>query len=104
MDTLVAFLISKQQPVRVVLKPEETLEEFVACMERKFVNLLFTDTKGGTEIGITITETSLKADEIHNSAEIFTLQGECSLNFEKIKVKVDLALKDFTGSAEVTVG
>lgn len=104
MDTLVAFLMSKQQPVKAVLKPDETLDEFVACMNRKFVNLVFTDTKGSTEIGITLTESTLKADEIDDSTETIILQGKCGLNFEKIKVKVELSLKDFTGFAEVKAG
>ncbi|MBP3325579.1 MAG: hypothetical protein J6L77_04060 [Coprococcus sp.] len=104
MDTLVTFLISKQQPVRAVLKPDETLDEFVACMKRKFVNLVFTDTKGNTEIGIKIAESSVKAEEIDDSTETIILRGECGLNFEKIKVKVELSLKDFAGFAEITVG
>lgn len=102
MNNLVSFLISKQQPVKAVLKPDETLDEFVACMRRKFLNILFTDTNGDTEIGIRITEASVKAEEINSNVTSISLQGECGLNFEKIKVKISLSLTDFTGVAEVS--
>lgn len=104
MDNLVSFLITRQQPVRAVLKPDETLEEFVACMRRKFINIIFTDTKGDAEIGIRITNASMKTEEISKNVNSISLQGECSLNFEKINVKISLSLVDFRGVAEVTVG
>lgn len=103
MDNLVAFLIANNQPIKIVLQPEENLKEFIACLKRKFINIVFTETNGDTEIGISILNSSVKTENIDEDIDFISLEGECGLNFEKIKVEAKVSLNDFFGYAKVTV-
>lgn len=103
MNQLIQFLAQGKHPVKVVLKPEATLSEFILCLRRKFLNIMFMDTRGGTELGITIIESSVSADDISEFIKSIVVEGECGLNFKKIKVKVEVSLIDFSGTAQVNL-
>jgi len=103
MDKLLHFLSQGDHPVKVILKPKETLDEFISCMERGFLNVLFSDTQGGTEVGIVISQSSLEYGDIDQSTQNISIQGECGLNFNKIKISMELSLTDYTGLAQVRI-
>jgi uncharacterized protein YbdZ (MbtH family) len=51
-DDLVAFLSDGDHPVEIGLRPENSSEEFKAAVDRGYVHVKFTDTRGGSELGV----------------------------------------------------
>lgn len=48
MDELVQMLSEKDNPVEVSLQPEKTASALQECIDRGYVHVKFTNTKGGT--------------------------------------------------------
>ena len=46
--------LSHDQPVVASLRPEPTAAAFKAALERGYVHVLFTETRGGTELGVRV--------------------------------------------------
>lgn len=103
MDKLVEFLAEGSHPVCVILKPEKTLDELIQCFKRKFINLEFTDTKGGTEIGINIGPNSTNENEINHLTKEVYIEGELYMNFVKVKVESNIKVCDFSGFGSLKI-
>ena len=50
-DDLVKFLSDGKHPVEAGLRPEKTVKLFKEAVDREYVHVKFTDTRGGTELG-----------------------------------------------------
>jgi hypothetical protein len=54
MSDLVQRLSQGTHPVEVSLRPERTMRAFQACLDRGYVHITFTGTRGGTELGMPV--------------------------------------------------
>jgi hypothetical protein len=54
MNDLVQRLSQGRHPVEVSLRPERTVEALKDALDRGYVHIRFTQTRGGTELGIPI--------------------------------------------------
>jgi len=103
MDQLVKYLSDGMHPVRIILKPEETMEELKKCFQRKFLNLEFLDTKGGTELGINLADQSAVLNQILKQKEEIEIEGQLFLNFSRVKLNASIRLNDFHGMGKLEV-
>lgn len=101
---LVARLRVGEHPVEVVLRPEPSLERFRQALDHRYVHVRFTDTAGGTEIGM-----ALAADDaIESSGADLTagtgtvkLAGELVLDFQPVRCHVRIDLPSLAGSGRL---
>ena len=103
MDDLVERL-SKKQSIDFESRTD-TLEEVKERLtEMKFVFITFTETKGGTELGIDvdIDLTDIKNADFDKGAGVISVVGTCILNYQKVRciAEVDLSTKKGTGYLE----
>ena len=99
MNELVERLSSGQHPVEASLRPDRTVENFKACIDRGYVHIKFTDTKGGTELGVRLDEkesdlSGANFDEAKGKAH---LVGNLTLNYEKVQCIADIDLETLNG-------
>jgi hypothetical protein len=97
--------LTQEQPVKVSLRPEPTFEAFKAALDRGYVHILFTETKGGTELGVGVDPASLDrsgADFEKQTGQI-SLAGDLTLDYERVRchARIDLATLRGTGWLEL---
>nr|ABL74949.1 Tlm Orf16 [Streptoalloteichus hindustanus] len=93
--SLVERLSAAEQPIEASLRPERTASALRAAIDEGYVIVRFTETRGGTELGIQLDQgaTDLAgADFAAGSGEV-TLVGTLTLDFEPVRcvARIDLA-------------
>lgn len=101
MDELVKRLSKGNHPI--ALRREKSAEELKQSIDRNHVLITFTDTKGGTEIGVT-----LDGDGIDLNEADFTeakgsvhLEGNLTLNYVATRCIADIDLSTLTGQGHL---
>lgn len=104
MSHLVTRLTEGQHSIRVSLRPEPTLDALKACLDRGYVHIRFPDTRGGTELGVTIDRqrSNLDASALETGSGEITIIGDLSLDFVPVVcvARVDLATLEGVGHLE----
>lgn len=105
MNDLVFRLATGKHPVEFEKQAQSIEEINNRLVELKYVFIKFTDTRGGTELGINVDEqhTCLKdADFIKGTGHIH-IEGTCILNYHTVRciADVDLATRKGSGYLEV---
>jgi core binding factor beta subunit len=98
-DELVARLSAGDYPVEVSLRPEKTVKALKECIDRGYVHIKFTETKGGTELGLKLDRQASdlsKADFDKETGNVY-LVGNLSLNYVKVQCAADIDLKTLEG-------
>lgn len=103
MDDLVERL-SQKQPIDFESRTD-TLEEVKERLtEMNFVFVTFTETQGGTELGINVDKdlTDIKNADFDKGTGVISVVGTCTLNYQKVRciAEVDLSTKKGTGYLE----
>ena len=104
-DELVMRLATGDHPVEVGLQPEKTAEAFKAAIDRGYVYIKFTDTKGGTELGVRLdTQASdwSQADFSKATGSVH-VEGTLTLNYVKVRCLTDLELQTLTGTGHLQI-
>lgn len=96
MDTLVGKLIKDKHPVEFE-KQTENLVELRHRIENGFVFIKFTQTQGGTEVGINLDAKHSKLESLQEGKGIITVVGTCELNFHKVRCYAEIDLKSRSG-------
>lgn len=102
-DDLVGFLATGAHPVEAGLRPEKSVKRLQEALERGFVHIKFTDTRGGTELGFELDRKASdlsRADFEHNTGRIH-VEGELTLNYQKVRCVADLNLETLTGEGRL---
>ncbi len=98
-DALVNRLCAGRHPVKIVLRPESTIRGLKECLDRKYVHVQFTDTRGGTELGVRLdSQTSDwgSADFDAGTGQLH-LEGNLVLNFIPVRCVADISVESFAG-------
>ncbi len=104
-DDLVARLAKGVHPVEVGLHSEKTAEAFKAAINRGYVHIKFTETKGGTELAVCVdtqasdwsqADFSLATGRVH-------VEGTLTLNYVKVRCIADLELNTLTGTGYLII-
>lgn len=97
--SLVDRLCEGDHPVEAGLRPERTVEVFKGAIERNYVHVKFTDTRGGTELGTRLERDACdfsKAD-FEGGTGMVHLEGGLTLDYVKVKCIADIDLTTLEG-------
>lgn len=97
-DDLVERLSKGSHPVEASLRPEKTLDALKECIERGYVHIKFTGTRGGTELGVSLERDAVAFDE---GASSVRLVGGLTLNYEKVLCIANLDLNTLAGQGHL---
>jgi len=93
--------LTKEQPIVVSLRPEPNLAAFKAALDRRYVHVLFTETRGGTELGVRVAPEDYDvsdADLEKGTGEV-RIAGDLTLDYVRVRchAKIDVATLKGTG-------
>ena len=99
MDELVARLSARDHHVEASLRPGKTVKAFKECIDRGYVHIKFTETKGGTELGFKLDRQASDLSKADFSTETGNvhLVGNLTLNYVKVQCITDIDLKTLEG-------
>lgn len=106
MDGLVQRLTEGDHPV--VARRAKSAEELKQSIDRGYVLVTFTDTRGGTELGVRLDEalTDLSDANFEQGTGNVHLAGNLTLNYVKVRcvVNIDVAALEGKGYLEIIEG
>jgi hypothetical protein len=99
MDELVERLSQGRHRVELSLRPEKTMEVLKGCLDRGYVHIRFTETKGGTELGVRLDKAASEWHETDLSAQQgkIKLVGDLNLNYVPVRCLAEIDLSNLTG-------
>jgi Core binding factor beta subunit len=103
MDDLVQRLADGSHKV-VVGGPQATLEEFRKRVEDMgYVFIKFTETRGGTDLGVRVDKSATKADQasFENATGSVHVEGTLTLNYVKVRCVADIDLATLQGTGRL---
>ena len=101
-DDLVTYLSRGDHPVRATAA---SVEQFLDRIRAGYVNLRFTDTRGGTELGIRLdsqASDTTQADFTQRTGTVH-LAGDLTLNYRPVRLTAELALETLEGLGRLQV-
>jgi uncharacterized protein YbdZ (MbtH family) len=102
-EDLVGFLQTGVHPVEVSLRPDRTAELFKAALDRGYVHLRFTDTRGGTELGVEVDRerSNLARADWSAATGSIHVQGTLELDLVPVRCVADIDLSTLSGSGSL---
>ena len=102
-DDLVQRLADGSHPVEVSLRPEPSVAGLKDRLELGYVHIKFTDTKGGTELGVQVdTDTTNLADaDFEQQVGKAHIVGGLTLNYTKVRCVADIDLATLKGEGHL---
>jgi hypothetical protein len=104
MTDLVDRLCSGDHPVEVSIRPKATVRALKECLDRGYVHVRFTDTRGGTELGVGLDRdrSDLIAAELESEEGRVRIVGNLTLDYVKVRciANVDISTMRGTGVLE----
>jgi uncharacterized protein YbdZ (MbtH family) len=101
--SLVDRLCEGDHPVEAGLRPEKTVNLFKEAVDRDYVHIKFTKTKGGTELGVRLDRDACdfsKAD-FENGTGVVHVEGGLTLDYVKVKCIADIDLTTLDGKGHL---
>jgi len=102
-NDLVQRLSEGEHPVEVSLRPEKTAQALQECIERGYVHIKFTNTQGGTELGVRLDKNASdlgKADFAGQRGSL-RLIGGLTLDYVKVRCIADIDLSTLAGKGHL---
>lgn len=102
-DNLVKFLSEGDHPVEITLRPEKTVGLLREAIDRGYVLVKFTNTRGGTELGVRLDgdNTDLSQADFDKQRGKVHLVGGLTLNYAKVRCIADIDLQTLTGQGHL---
>jgi hypothetical protein len=103
MDELVRRLSEGDHPV--VTRRADSAEELKQSIDRGYVLVTFTDTRGGTELGVRLDDalTDLGKADFEQGTGTVHLAGNLTLNYVKVRCVVDVDLATLEGKGHLEI-
>jgi uncharacterized protein YbdZ (MbtH family) len=101
--SLVDRLCEGDHPIEAGLRPEKTVQLFKEAIDRDYVHIKFTRTKGGTELGVRLDRDLCdfsKADFEQGGGTVH-LEGGLTLDYVKVRCIADVALATLEGTGRL---
>lgn len=104
-DDLVKFLSEGDHPVEAGLRPEKTVKLFKEAIDREYVHVKFTDTRGGTELGFELDKekSDFENADFEKETGSVHVEGDLTLNYVKVRCIADIDLKDLNGQGHLEI-
>jgi len=104
MNELVKRLCEGSHHVEIVVRPERNTETLKQCLQRGYVHVRFTETRGGTTLGVRISESASRdaLDAVDSGAKSIRVFGDLTLDYVPVHciADIDLATLEGTGRLE----
>jgi uncharacterized protein YbdZ (MbtH family) len=97
-DDLVAFLSEGDHPVQATA---QTVEQFLERVKSGYVNIKFTDTRGGTELGVRLDASATERTGAETAGGKVHIAGSLTLNYQPVRLIADVALETLMGSGRL---
>ena len=103
MDELVQRLSEGDHPI--IASRADSAEELKQSIERGYVLIKFTDTRGGTELGVRLDEaaTDLSDADFDQATGTVHLVGNLTLNYVKVRCIADVDLATLEGKGHLEI-
>jgi uncharacterized protein YbdZ (MbtH family) len=100
---LVDRLCEDDHPVEAGLRPERTVKLFKEAIDRNYVHIKFTKTKGGTELGVRLDREAcdFSQADFDNGSGTVHVEGNLTLDYVKVRCIADIDLKTLEGSGHL---
>jgi uncharacterized protein YbdZ (MbtH family) len=97
--SLVERLCEGDHPVEVGLRPEKTIKLFKEAIDRNYVHVKFTKTRGGTELGVRLERDAcdFSRADFENGTGTVHVEGGLTLDYVKVKCIADIDLSTLEG-------
>jgi uncharacterized protein YbdZ (MbtH family) len=101
--SLVERLCEGDHPVEAGLRPEKTAKAFKDRIDMGYVHIKFTETKGGTELGVSLDRGALDFShaDFENRTGTVHLEGELTLDYVKVRCIADINLQTLKGEGHL---
>src|SRR5262249_47771546 len=101
--SLVDRLSEGNHPVEAGLRPEKNVKLFKEAIDRDYVHIKFTNTKGGTELGVRLDRQScdFSQADFENGMGTVHLEGGLTLDYVKVKCIADIDLASLRGEGQL---
>jgi uncharacterized protein YbdZ (MbtH family) len=102
-ENLVACLCEGRHPVEVGLRPEKTVSRFKEAIDRNYLHIKFTDTKGGTELGVRLNHEGCDFSNVDfaNGSGTAHIEGHLTLDYVSVKCVADIDLQTLEGEGHL---
>jgi hypothetical protein len=103
MDELVERLAEGDHPV--ITRRTESVEELKQSIDRGYVLVTFTDTRGGTELGVRLDETltDLSGADLAQGTGTVHLAGNLTLNYVRVRCVADIDVSTLKGTGHLEI-
>lgn len=103
-DSLVERL-AKGNHLLIASRVDNSIERFKESIDRGYVLIKFTETQGGTELGIRLDEqrSDLSQADFAQGQGIAHLEGTMTLNYIKVRCIADIDLAHFKGTGHLEI-
>lgn len=104
-ETLVQRLSRGMHPVELSLRPDASIARLRERLERGYVLICFTETRGRTELGVRLDpqHTDLRSADFEQRSGHIHLEGTLELDFVPIRCIADIDLSSFLGQGHITL-
>jgi len=102
-NELVQRLSQGEHPVEVSLKPQKTATALKESIDRGYIHIKFTQTKGGTDLGVRLDPEASYWDEADFTQSVgkVHLVGNLTLNYVKVQCIADIDLETLEGNGHL---
>lgn len=103
MNELVQRLSQGEHPVEVSLRPQKAAAALKESIDRGYVHIKFTQTMGGTDLGIRLDPevSNWSEADFTQSAGKVHLVGDLTLNYVKVRCVADIDLETLEGKGHL---
>lgn len=104
-DDLVQRLANGVHPIELGLRPEKTVKALQECLDRGFVHIHFTQTQGGTELGVKLDQSASDLSQANFAEQTGKLHlvGGLTLNYTKVRCIADVDLASLGGQGHLEI-
>jgi uncharacterized protein YbdZ (MbtH family) len=101
--SLVDRLCEGDHAVEVGLRPERTVKLFKEAIDREYVHIKFTETRGGLELGFRLDRdtSDFSAADFENGKGTVHVEGHLTLNYVRVKSVADIDLGTLQGTGHL---
>lgn len=102
-NDLVQRLSAGEHPVEVSLRPEKNAQALKACIDRGYVHIKFTNTQGGTELGVRLDKdaSNFRDADFAGQRGHLRLVGGLTLDYVKVRCIADIDLSTLAGKGHL---
>jgi uncharacterized protein YbdZ (MbtH family) len=103
-ESLVSRLSRGDHPVEISLRPQSSPAALSEAIDRGYVFVRFTGTRGGTELGVELDRAAsdLAAADYEAGSGQISLVGDLTLDFEPVRCVAEIDLATMSGNGRLT--